>query len=313
MRVVVAGGTGFVGKSLVARLAGAGHEVLVLSRGAGSAERSLGGKVRVVAWSLASGPLRAEWEREVRAATAVVNLAGAGIMDRAWTDARMRELVSSRVDVTRALAEAMAGAKASAEEPRVLVSASAIGIYGARKTDEMLGEDTPPGEGFLADLCVAWEAAAAPARDAGARVVHPRLGIVLGKDGGALQELARPFKLGVGGPIGSGTQWESWIHERDVVLALERALGSGLFHGAYNFVAPHPVTMNDEAEALAQVLGTRSRVRVPAIVLQAVLGRGRAETVLTGQRVSSARLVKAGYAFAFEDIRPALQDLLGSR
>jgi uncharacterized protein (TIGR01777 family) len=309
--VVVAGGTGFIGRSLVDRLATAGHPVTVLARDTEAARRSLGARARVLAWSLDAGPVRDAWEREVAAATGVVNLAGAGVMDKAWTEARKRELYASRIDVTGALAMAMAKEPSRLEAPRVFVSASAVGIYGPQTDDALQTEDSPPGSDFLAALCVEWEAAAAPAREGGVRVVHPRLGIVLGREGGALAKMSLAFKLHAGGPLGSGAQWVSWIHERDVVLALERALTSGSLNGAYNFVAPRPVTMEEEAELIAKVLNTHARARIPAFVLTATLGAGRAETVLTGQRVSAARLVEAGYPFLYEALLPALTDLLG--
>jgi uncharacterized protein (TIGR01777 family) len=312
LRVVVAGGSGFLGRRLVRRLEGAGHAVTVLTRDASAADGRASGNARRLAWTLTPGESRDAWEREVSLATAVVNLAGAGVMDRAWSDARKQELVASRVDVTRALATAMARpTPGDRPHARVFVSASAIGYYGMRRDDAVMTEDSPPGADFLAGLCVAWEAAAAPLADAGIRVVHPRLGIVLGRDGGALATLARPFKLHVGGPIGSGDQWVSWIHEEDAAGALELALTSGLMHGAYNVVAPQPVTMAEEASTLASVLGTHARARVPAFALKTLLGSGRAEAILTGQRVSSARLARAGYAFAYETLRPALVNLLG--
>ncbi len=316
LRVVVVGGTGFVGRSVVARLATRGDDVDVLARDVEAAARRFGPDVRVLAWSLEQGQARAEWTRVVGLADCVVNLSGAGVMDRAWTDARRRELFASRVDVTRAVAEAFAcgaGRADQRERERTLVSASAVGIYGMHADDELLTEDSPQGSGFLADLCRAWEEAAAPARDAAIRVVHPRLGIVLGASGGALVEMARPFRLHSGGPIGSGAQWMSWIHERDVVQALELALTSSSLRGACNFVAPNAVTMADEAQAIAAVLGTHARLRVPAIALKAILGPARAEVLLTGQRVSPTRLLRAGYEFAFAEIRPALQDLLGRK
>jgi hypothetical protein len=316
LKVVVAGGSGFLGRQLVTSLVAKGHAVTVLARDPGAARSRLGGQAQFLGWSLAPGAVREAWEQAVRDATGVVNLAGAGVMDRAWTEARMRELVASRVDVTRALALAMAGSRATSrsptDPPRVLVSGSAIGIYGMRMDDAVMTEDSPPGADFLAELCVAWEAAATPARDADIRVVHPRMGIVLGKDGGALTKLASPFKLGVGGPVGSGEQWVSWIHERDAVHALELALTSGRMHGAYNVVAPRPVRMAEEAETLAKVLRTHARARVPAFALKALLGRGRADAILTGQRVSSDRLRQAGYSFAFEELLPALQELVGA-
>jgi uncharacterized protein (TIGR01777 family) len=316
LKVVVAGGSGFLGQRLVASLVQRGDAVTVLARDPDAARGKLGGRAQCLGWSLEPGAVREAWEREVRDATAVVNLAGAGVMDRRWTEARKRELTASRIDVTLALARTMAASSASqrspTETPRVFVSASAIGFYGTRAGDAVMTEGSPPGADFLAELCVAWEAAATSARDAGIRVVHPRIGIVLGREGGALPELVRSFRLHAGGPIGSGEQWVSWIHEQDAVGALELALTSGSMHGAFNLVAPRPVTMAEEAETLAKVLHTHARVRVPAFVLTALLGEGRAEAILTGQRASSERLRQAGYVFAFEELLPALQDLLAA-
>jgi uncharacterized protein (TIGR01777 family) len=310
MRIAICGATGFVGRSLVARLVARGDEVIVLSRDLGVAQRSFGHEVKALAWSLDRGTVRDAWEQAVREATAVVNLSGAGILDRPWTDARRKELCESRVDVTRALAVAMADGAPGTRASSVLVSASAVGIYGMREDDATMTESSPPGSDFLADLCVRWEEAAGPARDAGIRVVHPRLGIVLGRGGGALREMVKPFKLHAGGPLGSGKQWISWVHERDVVQALELALTSPVLSGAYNLVAPNPVTMNEEAEAIATVLGTHALVRVPAFALRVILGAARAQVVLTGQRASASRLVAAGYPFAFPNIGLALRDLL---
>jgi len=307
LKVVLAGGSGFVGRRLVRRLVARGDDVAVLAREPRAARATLAPGARVLRWSLDPGPERDAWEREVDAAGAVVNLAGAGIMDRPWTPARKRELVASRVDVTLALAGAMAR---RASEPRVLVSASAVGVYGMRSDDTVLTEDAPPGTDFLADLCVRWEEAADAARDAGIRVVHPRLGIVLGRDGGALAAMVRPFRLHAGGPLGPGNQWVSWVHERDVVGALELALDTVGLSGPCNLVAPRPVTMNEEAQALATALGTHARARVPAFALTALLGAERAAVILSGQRASAGRLLAAGYAFAFPEILPALRDLL---
>ena len=290
--------------------------MVVLARDTNAARKALGdaeSNVRVAGWSLERGTVRDDWEREVRAATAVVNLAGAGIMDAPWTESRKRELYASRVDVTRALAETFArrsASSASSDAPPVFVSGSAVGIYGMCMDDAWLTEASAHGTDLLADVCLEWERAANPAREAGARVVHPRLGIVLGRDGGALTEIVRPFKLHAGGPIGSGDQWVSWIHEQDVIGAMELALESATFVGPYNFVAPEPVTMRVEAQTIADVLHTHARARVPAFVIKTILGAERAEAVLTGQRASANRLTAAGYAFAFSEIRPALEDLL---
>jgi len=310
MSVVILGATGFIGQRVVARLVARGERVTVLAREPAAALAKLGTGAHVLGFTLEPGVVRDAWEREVGHADAVVNLAGAGILDRPWTSARRRELFASRVDVTRALALTLAARARPGSEPKVLVSASAVGFYGAYDDDRTLTEGSPRGTGFLAELCAAWEAAASPARDAHVRVVHPRFGIVLGRRGGALPAMARPFRFHAGGPIGTGKQWVSWVHEDDATRVVELAVASPTMHGAYNVTAPHPVTMNEEARAIAAVLGTHARARVPGLALAALLGRDRAEVILTGQRVVSARLPEAGYTFSFPDLTSALRDLL---
>jgi uncharacterized protein (TIGR01777 family) len=308
-KTVVVGGTGFVGRALVAARVSRGDEVVVLGRAESFAGGPIEAPARFVRFSLDDRAVRERWTREVASADVVVNLAGAGIMDRPWTPARRRELALSRVDVTRAVAEAVAsggGGKAP-----VLVSASAVGIYGMRRDDELCSEGSPSGHDFLARLCVDWEEATMPASVAGALVVLARFGIVLGNGGGALPEILRPFRMHVGGPIGDGTQWVSWIHVTDLVGALELLMTSAAVSGPVNLVAPAPVTAGEEAKTIARVLGTHAIAAVPAFVLRTILGRERAEVLLTGQRASAGRLLSLGYAFRFPELEPALRDLLG--
>jgi uncharacterized protein len=310
MKVVVAGGTGFVGRSLVQSLARRGDTVFVLARDARRASVTLGKSMTVLSWTLEAGSVRDTWESAVKSADVIVNLAGAGIMDAAWSTSRKKELVASRVETTRALAATLATGTPETRRGVTFVSASAVGYYGMREEEELLVEDAAAGEDFLARLCVDWEGAARDATLANVRVVHPRLGIVLGRDGGALSELARPFRMHIGGPIGSGKQWVSWIHLTDVVQAILFAIDTPSLRGPVNLVAPHPVTMREEADTLAKVLGTHARLAVPSFALAAVLGRERARAILTGQRVSPSRLIEAGYAFSFTHLGPALEDLL---
>ena len=253
-----------------------------------------------------SGPVR--WdavESEVARADAVVHLAGEPVAGGRWTAERLERIRASRVDTTDRIARAIA---AGAHKPRVLVSGSAVGIYGMRRDDVVCDESTPPGDDVLARICVAWEAAAAPARDAGVRVVHPRTGIVLGR-GGALAKMEGPFRWFVGGPIGEGTQWMSWIHLRDVVRALLRMVDADDLAGPVNLVAPAPVTMNEMSRALGKALGRPSGLRVPAAALRLALGKGLAEVLLTGQRVAPRRLEQAGFSFELATIDEALRDL----
>lgn len=301
MKWVLSGGTGFIGRRLTALLVEDGDEVVVLSRRA-SAPGETG--PRLVAWE----PGRmGDWSKELDGAGAVVNLAGAGVMDERWTEQRLALLRSSRVETTRVLADAIAHAHPA---PGVLVSASAIGIYGMRMDDDELGEDGGQGSDVLASICQAWERAADPARAAGVRVVHPRIGIVLGASGGALERMLPAFKAFVGGPIGTGRQWFSWIHIDDVVGAMRFAAGASELSGAFNAVAPHPVRMKEFAGVLGQVLRRPARLRVPGFALRAMLGEG-AQALLTGQRVRPRMLEQHGYRFRFPELRGALENVLG--
>ena len=311
MRIIVSGGTGFVGRSLVRSLTERGDDVAVLTRG-GSAPASLGprksccrgaGKAELVTWT----PEEAgEWQSVVDGADAVVHLAGAGVVDERWTPARREILRSSRIRSTALLAEAIARAK---KKPRVFVSGSAVGYYGTKTGDRVLTETDPPGDDFLAQLVVDWEAAAAPARAAGVRTVHPRIGIVLGNGGGVLARMVPMFRAFVGGPLGDGGQYVPWVHMVDVVGAIEHAIAQGALDGAYDVTAPDPVTMNAFAHALGDALGRPSALRVPCFALRLAMGEA-SEAVLTGQRAIPKRLVESGYAFVFPDLPSALADLV---
>jgi uncharacterized protein (TIGR01777 family) len=246
-------------------------------------------------------------EAELGRADAVVHLAGQPLAERRWTPERWERIRASRVDTTARLARAMA---AAATRPRVLVSASAVGIYGMRRDDVVCDEATPPGDDVVAQLCVAWEAAAEPARAAGVRVVHPRIGIALGEGGGALARMVTAFRWFVGGPVGGGAQWLSWIHARDVVRALLFLLDREELSGAYDLVAPAPVTMNDMARAVGRAMKRPSLMRVPSFALRTLFGEGLADLLLTGQRVAPRRLLDAGFTFDFPSLDQALADLL---
>jgi uncharacterized protein (TIGR01777 family) len=293
VRILLTGGTGFLGSLLRAALEERGDDVRVVSR------RASTGGPGLVGWD--------KLEDQVAHVDAVVHLAGEPLAESRWTAERWERIRSSRVDTTARIARAIVEASA---RPRVLVSTSAVGIYGARRDDVVCDETTPPGDGVVAQLCVAWEAAAAPARDAGVRVAHPRIGIALGRDGGALPRMVTAFRWFVGGPVGDGMQWLSWIHVRDVVRALLLLLDGDGLSGAYDLVAPEPVTMNELAHAVGRALGRPAAMRVPPLAVRALFGRGLAETLLTGQRVAPKRLVDAGFTFHFPRIDRALADLL---
>ena len=303
-RYVVAGGSGLIGSALAAELAAAGHDVVVLTRAPGRASAAVSG-VREVGWDGRSiGP----WAAEVDGAAAIVNLAGENLAGGRWTEARKRRLRSSRLEPARVLVEAIGRARA---RPAVLLQASAIGFYGARGT-EPVDEETPPGRGFLPELCREWEAASAPAAELGVRRVLMRSGIVLAREGGALPKLLPPFRLGLGGPLGDGRQGFSWIHALDEVGALRFLAARSDLAGPCNLTAPAPVANAELARALGRALGRPAFVRVPAAILRAALGE-LAAALLEGQFVMPRRLLEAGFAFRFPSLDGALADLVTRR
>lgn len=300
MKVLVTGGTGFIGRALVRSLSERGDDIVVLSRG--KAEKK--GNVAQATWT----PEHAgDWMKLVDGVDAIVHLAGAGVLDERWTPERKEVLRSSRIVSTGLLAQAIAKAE---KKPRVLVSGSAVGYYGINTGDTILDERSPAGEDFLAKLVVDWEAAAKPARDAGVRVCMPRIGLVMGKEGGFLERMLPAFKAFCGGPVGSGDQFMAWVHLVDTIRAIEHALddASGL-DGPFNVTAPEPVTMNAFTKALGKALGRPSFFRVPSFMVKIAIGEG-SEAVLTGQRAIPKRLMDGGFAFVFPDVESALADIL---
>jgi uncharacterized protein len=306
MRVLITGGTGFIGKKLVSALLGRGYLVTVLTRDPEGARAELDARARIAGWTPWT---QGVWAEEVSGVDAIVHLAGAGIFDEPWTKDRIEVLRWSRVDTTRELSIAIAAAK---KRPKVLISTSAVGIYGMHSDDEVLTEDSKKGTDVLAEICKGWEKAAAPAVEAGVRVVHPRLGIVLGAEGGALQQMLPSFKVRMGA-LGDGSQWVSWVHWRDVIDAIDFAIGTPSLEGAYNLVAPNPVRMSELAHAIGLVKNTPPWFKVPRFMLEFTLGKERTEILLTGQRASSKKLEDAGFAFSYPLILPALEELIGPK
>lgn len=290
---------GFIGKALARDLKARGHHVTALSRSLKSSPQ----EVPVLVWDPAhpGGLVIA-----LNGYDAVVNLAGASIADGRWTDARRRELETSRLNSTRALVDVISKC---AHQPKVLVNASAVGYYGDRG-NETLTEEAGPGKGFLADLCVKWEAEAKRAESLGLRVVLVRFGIVLGRGGGALPAMARPFKFLAGGPLGPGTQWTSWIHIDDATAILASALEKQRWQGPVNAVSPHPVINQKFAEALGRALHRPSWLRAPVWALRAAAGAMADEVILANQKAVPEKAKKLGYTFQHPRIETALRDLL---
>jgi len=303
MKILITGSTGLVGNALVNDLQRSGHTVCRLIRpGTETRDSTSSSGGFDVSWDPATGELGGA----AVGADAVVNLAGASIADSRWTPERKHLLRTSRVDTTRALVNVLARMNA---RPRVLVSASAIGIYGDRG-DELLTEDSTRGSDFLSSLAADWEVEAVKAEALGIRVVLTRFGIILAKHAGALQPMLRAFRFGVGGKIGSGQQWMSWITLDDVVNLLRLALENGSVRGPVNFVAPEPVRNAEFTKALAQVMHRPAFLSVPAFALRLALGEMAGELVLSSQRCLPKKAQDLGYRFQRPEISAALQHVL---
>lgn len=303
MRIAVTGGSGFIGRRLVAHLLERGDEVLVLSRRPEQARRVLGASPNLKL--LEYDPYQPQaWASALEGYEAIVNLAGEPLASSRWTEAKKREIRRSRVETTQALVQALASLQ---QKPRVLLSSSAVGYYGSRPEGEPLTEADPPGQGFLAEVCQAWEAAARPAEELGIRLAILRTGIVLGPDGGALGQMLAPFQFFLGGPIGSGKQWVSWIHRDDWVSLACFLLQQG--SGVFNATAPNPVQMEEFCRTLGQVLARPSWLPVPAPALELLLGEA-AQVVLTGQKVIPQAALQLGFTFQYPHLKEALRQLL---
>jgi len=302
--IVVAGGTGFIGRRLCERLLDHGHRVTVLTRRRAEAERLFGATVKAVEWDAA---MSGQWEAALQGAQGVVNLAGASIADARWTDARKRQLVESRVNATRALVRAAARLSV---KPLVFLNASGIGFYGPQD-DRVIDETGAAGHGFLAELCVRWESAAQEAAAQGIRTVCLRTGLVLGNDGGALPRMALPFRFFLGGPVMPGTQWVSWIHRDDLTGLIEWAMVTPGVSGPVNAVAPSPVTMTEFCTTLGRVMRRPSWLPVPEFVLKRGLGE-LGSLMTTGQRVKPAKAEREGYRFRHPSLEEALRDIFAA-
>jgi uncharacterized protein len=309
MKILMTGATGLVGTALIQSLANDGHGVVRLTR-PGKTERTAGSIPHVtdVAWNVAAAGGVSESERSaVQNADAVVNLAGASIAGARWTEKRKAVLRSSRMETTRGLVAMMRG---MSPRPKVLVSASAIGIYGSRG-DEVLTEESAPGNDFLSSIAMEWESEARKAESLGMRVVLARFGIILAKHGGALPQMMRPFQFFFGGRMGSGNQWISWVTLEDVVGILRLALENAAVIGAVNVVAPQPVRNSEFAKELGHAMHRPAAFPAPAFALRLALGQEMADSMLLGsQRVESRSLENVRYTFLNPELPAALAGVL---
>ena len=294
MRILVSGASGPIGAALLRALKAQGAAVTRLVRNSATDNDQ-------IVWD-PSRPLSPD---SVSGFDAVIHLAGESIVGR-WTDAKKRRILDSRSQGTGHLAEAVA--KAS-QPPRVFVSASAVGFYGNRG-DEILSEDSPSGEGFAADICRQWEAATQPAAKAGIRTAQMRMGVVMSAEGGALPEMLTPFRLGLGGRLGNGRQWWTWVSVRDVVGAIQHVLNHESLSGPVNAVAPNPVTNAEFTRILASVLNRPAIFPMPAFAVRLIFGEMGEELFLGSQRVEPTKLAASGYQFQHPDLENALKEIL---
>jgi uncharacterized protein (TIGR01777 family) len=302
MRLLLLGCSGFVGRELVPFLLELGHEVTLVSRQAQPFPALVGKRLSCIRLDPADPASWAHNGLEMAAAQAegVVNLAGEPIAERRWTQAHCELLLQSRVRTTELLVAALARQE---RPPAVLINGSAVGFYGS-SLEARFSETSPTGRDFLAQICQRWEAATNPVPP-GCRLVTLRIGIVLGPDGGALGKMLPVFRMGFGGPVGSGRQWMSWIHRHDLCRLIATALEDSAYSGTYNAVSPEPTTMSLFAAALGKTLGRPSLLPVPGPILQLLLGDG-AQVVLEGQEVLPERLLAQGFPFQYPQLSAAL-------
>jgi uncharacterized protein (TIGR01777 family) len=294
-KILVSGSSGLIGAALLPSLQSSGWSVVQLVRGQTTGEGR-------IAWDPAQ-PLAPQI---VSGFDAVIHLAGESIFGR-WTETKKAKIMNSRVDGTLHLSQALAQAE---EKPKVFISGSAIGYYGNRG-DELLREESAPGAGFLAQVVEKWEEATMPAVQADIRTAHIRTGVVLSAKGGALRTMLTPFRLGLGGRIGNGRQWMSWIHVQDMVGAIHHILKNDLLQGPVNMVAPKPASNAEFTKTLASALSRPAIFPMPDFVVKTVFGEMGEELLLASQKVEPARLISSGYPFRFSDLRSALQNLVG--
>jgi len=301
MRVVITGATGFIGSALCKTLH-KDYEVIALSRDASRAAKSVGEIAKVIEWD---GRTTGSWLQHANGAFAIINLAGENVASGRWNETRKAGILHSRTDSVRAVIEAI---KQTDKKPAVVIQASAIGFYGPRQ-DEQLDEDSIPGKGFLANVCRDVESRAEEIERLGVRCAVIRTGVVLGRDGGAFVKLVKPFQFYLGGHLGSGKQWFSWIHLDDEVAAIKYLLENEHLKGAFNLTAPEPVTMKEFCKILGKVLHRPSWLNVPAFAARLAFGEMANEMLLSGQKVLPKRLLNTKFNFKYTNVKQALLDI----
>jgi uncharacterized protein (TIGR01777 family) len=305
MRIIITGATGLIGKALCAELH-TNYEIVSLTRNPQNALSSLGPDVKIIQWN---GRSNGQWTQCIDGAFAVINLAGENVASARWTSAKKQRILESRLNASSAIVDAIVSAKS---KPNVLIQSSAVGYYGFNH-QESLNETSPAGEGFLADVCRQWELQIKPAETAGTRCVIIRSGMVLSSQGGALPRIVRPFKFFLGGCPSSGRQWVSWITIDDEINAIKFLIENPGLCGVFNLTTPNPVRMKDLCEQIGRILKKPCLLPIPALALRLVFGKMADEILIADQRVIPARLIEAGFNFAFPDIADALEYVIKKR
>ncbi|MDP1677310.1 MAG: TIGR01777 family oxidoreductase [Bacteroidota bacterium] len=302
MKILITGGTGFIGSYLLHQLSQETHHIILLTRSESRTTTVNKAEVKYVHWNSQTTDT---WSKELDGCDIVINLIGKNIFEERWNGKVKQEILNSRITPTKLLVEAIARME---RKPSLLISISAVGFYGDRN-DEVITEQSSGGNDFLADVVKQWEEAACEAEQYDVRVVTPRIGLVLEKSGGVIGKMLLPFKLFVGGPIGSGQQFLPWIHMDDVVRGILYPIENKNFHGVYNLVSPNPITMNEFSKSFGNVLHRPSWIHVPNVALQILYGEG-SKVILSGQRAVPEKLLTAGYRFSFSDLKIALKNIL---
>ena len=303
MRVVITGATGFIGRALCRALY-KDYEIIALSRNIESARKSIDDLAKVVLWDAKTA---AGWAEEADGALAIINLAGENAASGRWNKARKTRILQSRLDAISAIVEAIKQLK---NKPKAVIQTSAIGWYGL-SLDESFDEDSPPGKGFLASVCRDMESSAEEFERLGVRCAVIRTGVVLGRDGGAFAKIVTPFRFFLGGYLGSGRQWFSWIHLEDEVAAIKFLMENEHLKGAFNLTAPQPVTMKEFSKILGKVMHRPVWLNVPAFAARLAFGEIADEMLLSGQKVLPKRLLNTGFDFKYTNVEQALNDITG--
>lgn len=306
MKLLVFGGTGFIGKNLIPVLVGEGYDIILFSRSAKSWQPPLGNKLKTVTWDARTGDNIREY---FTGSYGVINLAGAGIGDKLWTKNRKDIILTSRTRITGIISGII---QQSTDKPQVLIQGSAVGYYGSRP-DMTITEQTDKGYGFLSDVVDAWERAVAENIKESTRVVYLRTGVVLGKNGGIFQKLMLPFRFFAGGYPGNGTQWFPWIHIQDVSRAIAFLVKTGSARGIYNLSAPETVQMKTFYSEISKKINKPVWLAVPEFILKLIPGGMGNDLLLTSQRVIPSRLIESGFQFYYPDVGSALNDLLNKK